>query len=67
MWIKLSVFSRRRRRLPPDNRPIETNGSGVGLIDYDKDGWLDIYVGERFNISCDARKIDTAARRAFPR
>ena len=23
---------------------IETNGSGVGLIDYDNDGWLDIYV-----------------------
>ena len=22
---------------------IETNGSGVGLIDYDNDGWLDIY------------------------
>ena len=23
---------------------IETNGSGMGLIDYDNDGWLDIYV-----------------------
>jgi enediyne biosynthesis protein E4 len=23
---------------------IETNGSGVGLLDYDNDGWLDIYV-----------------------
>jgi hypothetical protein len=23
---------------------IETNGSGVGLLDYDKDGWLDIYL-----------------------
>ena len=23
---------------------LETNGSGVGLIDYDNDGWLDIYV-----------------------
>ncbi len=23
---------------------IETNGSGVGLIDYDNDGWLDIFV-----------------------
>jgi len=23
---------------------IETNGSGVGLIDYDNDGWLDIYI-----------------------
>ncbi len=23
---------------------IDTNGSGVGLIDYDSDGWLDIYI-----------------------
>ncbi|MGD0471253.1 MAG: CRTAC1 family protein [Terriglobales bacterium] len=23
---------------------IDTNGSGVGLIDYDNDGWLDIYL-----------------------
>ena len=23
---------------------VETKGSGIGLIDYDKDGWLDIYV-----------------------
>ena len=23
---------------------VETNGSGVGLIDYDNDGWLDIYM-----------------------
>ncbi len=23
---------------------LETNGSGVGLIDYDQDGWLDIYL-----------------------
>src|SRR4029077_4659739 len=23
---------------------IDTNGSGVGLIDYDNDGWLDIYI-----------------------
>jgi enediyne biosynthesis protein E4 len=29
----------------PDKRFIvETNGSGVGLIDYDNDGWLDIYL-----------------------
>jgi enediyne biosynthesis protein E4 len=30
---------------------IETNGSGVGLIDFDNDGWLDIYVvnGSTFN------------------
>ncbi|MGA8531155.1 MAG: VCBS repeat-containing protein, partial [Acidobacteriaceae bacterium] len=23
---------------------LDTNGSGVGLLDYDNDGWLDIYV-----------------------
>jgi len=30
---------------------IDTNGSGVGLIDYDNDGWLDIYIvnGSTFN------------------
>ena len=30
---------------------IETDGSGIGLIDYDNDGWLDIYVvnGSTFN------------------
>jgi enediyne biosynthesis protein E4 len=31
---------------------IETNGSGIGLIDYDNDGWLDIYVvnGSTFDV-----------------
>lgn len=30
---------------------IDTNGSGVGLLDYDNDGWLDIYIvnGSTFN------------------
>jgi hypothetical protein len=30
---------------------VETKGSGIGLIDYDNDGWLDIYVvnGSTFN------------------
>jgi hypothetical protein len=30
---------------------VETKGSGVGLLDYDNDGWLDIYVvnGSTFN------------------
>jgi len=29
---------------PEKNYIIETKGSGVGLIDYDNDGWLDIYL-----------------------
>jgi hypothetical protein len=29
--------------MPEKRYIIETNGSGVGLIDYDNDGWLDIY------------------------
>ena len=29
---------------PPKNYIVETKGSGVGLIDYDNDGWLDIYL-----------------------
>jgi enediyne biosynthesis protein E4 len=29
---------------PEKNFIIEANGSGVGLIDYDNDGWLDIYL-----------------------
>ena len=36
---------------PEKNYIIETKGSGVGLIDYDNDGWLDIYIvnGSTFN------------------
>ncbi len=29
---------------PEKNYIIETKGSGVGLFDYDNDGWLDIYI-----------------------
>jgi hypothetical protein len=29
---------------PSKDYIVETKGSGVGLIDYDNDGWLDIYV-----------------------
>jgi hypothetical protein len=29
---------------PEKNFIVETNGSGVCLIDYDNDGWLDIYI-----------------------
>ena len=37
--------------VPEKNFIVETNGSGVGLIDYDNDGWLDIYLvnGSTFN------------------
>jgi hypothetical protein len=29
---------------PAKDYIVETKGSGVGLIDYDNDGWLDIYL-----------------------
>ncbi len=37
--------------VPEKNFIVETNGSGVCLIDYDNDGWLDIYLvnGATFN------------------
>jgi hypothetical protein len=37
--------------VPEKNFIVETNGSGVALIDYDNDGWLDIYLvnGSTFN------------------
>jgi hypothetical protein len=36
---------------PQKNFIVETNGSGVALIDFDNDGWLDIYLvnGSTFN------------------
>jgi hypothetical protein len=36
---------------PAKDYIVETKGSGVGLIDYDNDGWLDIYLvnGSTFN------------------
>jgi hypothetical protein len=39
----LTVWSH-KMGTPEKNFIIETNGSGVGLIDYDNDGWLDIYL-----------------------
>ncbi len=33
-----------RMGTPAKTYLIETKGSGIGLIDYDNDGWLDIYV-----------------------
>ena len=40
-----------RMGVPEKKFIVETNGSGVGLIDYDNDGWLDIYLvnGSSFN------------------
>jgi enediyne biosynthesis protein E4 len=37
--------------VPEKNFIVETNGSGVCLVDYDNDGWLDIYLvnGATFN------------------
>jgi hypothetical protein len=40
---------------------IETNGSGVGLIDYDNDGWLDIY-----DVRCAGWHGDAASCSALP-
>src|SRR5258708_27017768 len=41
---------------------VETKGSGVGLIDYDNDGWLDIYLvnGSTFN-ALDGKETPHAA------
>lgn len=39
----LDVF-KHRCGTPQKTTIIEVNGSGVGLIDYDNDGWLDIYM-----------------------
>jgi hypothetical protein len=35
---------RHKMGVPEKKFIVETNGSGVGLIDYDNDGWLDIYM-----------------------
>src|SRR5882672_2609299 len=35
---------RHRSGSPEKDTIIETPGSGVGLLDYDNDGWLDIYI-----------------------
>ncbi len=35
---------RHKRGGPAKDFIVETNGSGVCLVDYDNDGWLDIYL-----------------------
>ena len=45
---------------------LETDGSGVGLIDYDNDGWLDIYLVNGSTYDALTGKKDSAARRAVP-
>jgi hypothetical protein len=42
---------RHKMGVPEKQFIVETNGSGVGLIDFDNDGWLDIYLvnGSTFN------------------
>jgi len=45
---------------------VETKGSGVGLIDYDNDGWLDIYNRQRFDRGGADRQGAPAARRFVP-
>ena len=43
---------------------LETDGSGVGLIDYDNDGWLDIYLVNGSTYEALSGKSDTTACRA---
>ena len=45
---------------------LETKGSGVGLIDYDNDGWLDIYLVNGSTYRRARRQSDAAACRAVP-
>jgi hypothetical protein len=42
---------RHKMGVPEKSFIVETNGSGVALLDYDNDGWLDIYLvnGSTFN------------------
>ena len=44
---------------PEKNYIVETKGSGVGLIDYDNDGWLDIYM-------VNGSTVDALAGKAAP-
>ena len=44
---------------------LETDGSGVGLIDYDNDGWLDIYLVNGSTYDALTGKRTAAACRAL--
>ena len=50
--------------VPEKNFIVETNGSGVCLVDYDNDGWLDIYLVNGATFDSLDGKEDIAARRA---
>lgn len=43
-------------------RLVETMGSGAGLIDYDRDGWLDLYVLQGRPLPEDGQPATTTAR-----
>ena len=57
---------RHKMGVPEKNFIVETNGSGVCLIDYDNDGWLDIYLVNGSTFDALDGKEDAAARRAVP-
>ena len=44
---------------------LETVGSGVALLDYDNDGWLDIYLVNGSTFDALTGKATAAARRAL--
>ena len=45
---------------------LETNGSGVCLLDYDNDGWLDIYIVNGSTFDALSRQGRAAACRSVP-
>ena len=50
---------------PAKDYIIETKGSGVGLIDYDNDGWLDIYIVNGSTLDALERQGSAAACRSL--
>ncbi len=51
---------------PQKNYIIETTGSGVALLDYDNDGWIDIYLVNGSTYEADGRQSGATARCALP-